>query len=218
MRIRGSLDVPVCALALILPFGGPMCARAQTSDVLGVRSRNNPSSLTANFKDFFTNTIVPDMSITEGSASEAVTLSSGSNSSFFETTIDELGPNDVLHLRRTGTAYLMEPGAPGVVSDMVTVTVTQVGFETLDWTVTLNSDPFSFPTGATGFTESGLLQDVSSDIFIASGLITPLDPSQSILFPFDVVVESDVPEPGTYALLGSLGLTGAAFLRRRRAR
>jgi len=27
-----------------------------------------------------------------------------------------------------------------------------------------------------------------------------------------------VPEPGTYAMLGSLGLTGAAFLRRRRAR
>ena len=29
---------------------------------------------------------------------------------------------------------------------------------------------------------------------------------------------SGVPEPGAYALLGSLGLTGAAFLRRRRAR
>jgi hypothetical protein len=29
---------------------------------------------------------------------------------------------------------------------------------------------------------------------------------------------SAVPEPGAYALMGSLGLTGAAFLRRRRAR
>jgi hypothetical protein len=213
MRTNGSPDVQIRALALVLAFLGPMCARADletpglTSDVLGVRSTSNPSSPTANFLDFATSKIVPDVTITEGSASETVTIT-------FSTLGDALPPNDVLHPLRTGTAFLMEPGPPGVVSDMVTLTVNQ-NFAQFDWTLALNSDPFSFPTGATGFTETGLLQDLSSDLFIASGLITPIDPSIGVQFPFHVVVASDVPEPETRAtLLIGIGLLG--FLARRR--
>ncbi len=49
--------------------------------------------------------------------------------------------------------------------------------------------------------------------FFPSGKIALYDNSGQTFG--DVVVSSAVPEPGTFALIGSVGLTAAGFLRRR---
>jgi hypothetical protein len=98
---------------------------------------------------------------------------------------------------------------------------------TLAATTDSGKDPWAY--GIAGSSITGFTTDASIGIGIAAsrywydGDNVLRDPPYFYAYtiyggPNFLIGSSNVPEPGAYAVLGSLGLTGAAFLRRRRAR